>query len=143
MEYVHRYFREASDAFGFMILMWPVTLCLSLFLFSTAVNYFWVEKIRPSLRHLLILIPLLLSIGIISVGIFMRFSYRDNPGANPPSLPSTLLTILFYSHVPLAAFIGYKLKEIRWLAVAINALEIWFALWCAFVATMAVTDNWL
>jgi hypothetical protein len=143
MEYVHKYFREASGAFDFMIYFGPVTSGLLVCIGVTAIYYFWREKTRLSFRHFLIFAPLLLVIGTISVGIFMRFSYMENPGATPPSLPSTLLTILFWLHFPLAAVIGYKLKEVRWLALAIMAFEIWFAFWCTFGASMSVTDDWL
>jgi hypothetical protein len=129
--------------FDFLIYFWPVTIGLLLFICATAINYIWIEKLRFSLRHLLIFAPLLLIIGTLSVSIFLRFSYMKNPGASPPSFPSTLITILFWAHLPLAAFIGYKLKEIRWLAVAIIAFEVWYALWCGFGATMSVTDTWL
>jgi hypothetical protein len=143
MKYLDKYLREASEAFDGLLYFWPVTLVLLLFIGVTAIHYIWIEKLCLSLRHLLIFAPLLLIIGTLSVGIFLRFSYRENPGASPPTWPSALLTILFWAHIPLAAFIGYKLKEIRWLAVAIMVFEVWYALWCSFGATMAVTDTWL
>lgn len=108
MKYLHQYLWEASEAFDFLTYFWPVTLVLLLFLCSTAINYIWVEKVRFSLRHLLIFSPLLLIIGTFSVSIFLRYSYMKNANAPPPSWPSTLVDILFWVQIPLAALIGAK-----------------------------------
>lgn len=143
MNYISGYFHAASQALQGLVYVWPVTFCLIFFIVLTAIKYGRKEKLRFSLRYLPILAPLLLIFGTLSIGVFWRFSYAENPGTKPPSRPSTLLIILFWAHLPLAAIIGYKLKEIRWLAVAIVALEIWYALWCSFIASMSVTDDWL
>ena len=144
MKYLNQYYWHASQAFEGLIYVWPVTLVLLLFICSTAINYIWVEKkYRLSLRHIFIFSPLLVIIGTLSLGIFLRYSYIENPGTRPPSMPHILVQILFWVQIPLAFFIGYKLKEIRWLAVAIITLEIWYALWCTFLADMSVTDDWL
>ena len=142
MKYGDRYLWIASQAFYGLIYFWPVTLVLLILICATAIQYIPRESFRLKLRHLLIFSPLLVIIGTLSLGVILRHSYKD-AGTHPPSWPLVLVWILFWVQIPLAVFIGYKLKEIRWLAVAIITLEDWYALWCGFLADMCVTDDWL
>lgn len=144
MNYVNQYYWFASQAFGGLTYFWPVTLCILVAIPVTAIKYFRVEKVRFSFRYLFIFTPLLLIIANLSIGVFLPFSYVNNQGASkPPSWPSSLIMILFWVQILLGSIIGYKLREIRWLAVAIIVLQVWYALHCSFLATMSVIGNWI
>src|ERR1051325_10396761 len=143
MKIVDRYLWFVAQAFDGMAYFWPITFILFCLVCATATNYFQRENLRLSLRYLLIFSPLLFIIGALSLGVFLRFSYNETPGIRPPSWPSNLMWGLFWVQIALAAFISYRLKEVRWLAINILGFEVWFAFWCSTLADMSVTDDWL
>jgi membrane-associated HD superfamily phosphohydrolase len=141
MKVLHRYLWFVSQSFDGLTHFWPVSLALLILVCVAAIFYVRSKRIRPGLRYFLMLLPMLLIIGTLSLAVFMRHPVDSDSDA--PSWPSVLITAMFWMYIPLAFFIGHVLKEVRWLAFGIVALQAWYGLWCSLLAAMSVTGNWI
>jgi hypothetical protein len=82
---------------------------------------------------------------ILILGTIFRYSSPDDQPwlKNPSKLPLILISCVFFVEFITSAFLVYRLKNFRWIALiwAIFFLVISFFAW--FVAGMSVTGDWL
>jgi hypothetical protein len=86
----------------------------------------------------LLFIPITIAIG--EVGWI-------DPSMSPRPTPSALLVWtnngLFIASVVLGIFWIYRMKGLRWFALAFALTQLWMLFWAGFIAGMALTGDWL
>ncbi|HEY6443966.1 MAG TPA: hypothetical protein VIY66_11575 [Candidatus Acidoferrales bacterium] len=86
----------------------------------------------------LLFIPITIAVGEIG---------WIDPSLSPRPMPSTLLLWtnngLFIASVVLGIFWVYRMKGLRWFALAFALIQLWMLFWAGFVAGMALTGDWL
>lgn len=133
----------AEQAMSALFYFWPVTLALVAgFVITLAVRS---PLARPGSQfrscHLLILSPLAVTLLILAWGALMEHPIGSQSPA--PSWPSYVVLALVLVQLLVSILIVYAMKGYRWFSAFAVALEQWFGLACAFVASMSVTGNWL
>jgi len=133
----------AEQAMSALRYYWPVTLLLVAGLIVTlAVRSPLVGSgSQFRLRHLLVLSPLAVTLLILAWGAMM-----EHPITSPslaPSWPSYVVLALLIVQLLVRIWVVCLMKGYRWFSAFAVALEQWFGLWCAFVAGMSVTGDWL
>ncbi len=70
-----------------------------------------------------------------------------DPSMSSRPTPNTLLLWtnngLFIASVILGIFWVYRMKGLRWFALAFALIQLWMLFWAGFVAGMALTGDWL
>jgi len=70
-----------------------------------------------------------------------------DPALAPRPEPSTLLVWtnngLFIASIVLGIFWVYRMKGLRWFALAFALIQLWILFFAGFVAGMAITGDWL
>lgn len=83
-------------------------------------------------------IPVLLAIGVIAA---------LDPAMVPRPRPNTLAVwasnALFVVSFLLGIYWVYRMKELRWFAVAIALIQLWMLFGAGFIAGMAISGDWL
>ena len=86
----------------------------------------------------LLFIPITIAIGEIG---------WVDPAMRPRPMPNALLLRtndgLFVASAPLGIFWMYRMKGLRWFASAFALIQLWILLLAGFIASMALTGDWL
>jgi hypothetical protein len=88
-----------------------------------------------------------LSLLFIPINIAIGDIGWIDPSISPRPAPNTLLVWtnngLFIASVALAIFWVYRMKGLRWFALAFALIQLWMMFWAGLVAGMALTGDWL
>ena|GEM_PF-2023479 len=125
---------------------WPllvVTLALGANLLVALIHRWLFDRERWQRHYWLAFLSLLFIPITIAVG---EVGWID-PSMSPRPTPSTLLLWtnngLFMASVILGIFWAYRMKGLRWFALAFALIQLWILFWAGFVAGMALTGDWL
>lgn len=97
----------------------------------------WGNTPRSGLLQLAI--PGLLAACILFCGTIFAAN-RFDPRSD---LPLRLTGALFLLEFPLSAWLIYRLKAVRWIALLLILPQIWYAAWAYFVTTMSISGVWI
>ena len=133
----------AEQAMSALLYWWPVTLTLVVGFVLTLAVYSPIVGPRAHFcrRHLLVLTPLAVVVLILVWGTAMEHPVTSPTPAS--SWPSYVVFALLILQLLISVWVVWAMKGYRWFSVFIVALEQWFGLACAFVASMSVTGDWL
>lgn len=143
MQYLQSPLLLAEQAFSVLYYYWPVTLVLVI-LFIIALTFkspFVGSRTRFCRRHLLVFLPLVLTLLIIVLGVVMEHP-SDSPNL-APGWPSYVLLALLIIQLATSIWVIWLMKGYRLFSIFTVVLELWFALACAFITGMSVTGDWL
>ncbi len=119
---------------------WPVTLGL---LVGMALATFFNNPFRKSRvrrQHWLVFAPLGVTLLTVAWGGLM---WHENSQTASPDWPQHVILGLFFLQLALAVGVVCMLQGYRWFALAAVLFEQWICLACAFVASMAVSGDWI
>jgi len=119
---------------------WPVTLGLTIAVAVTSIaNFPFVPgRFRP--RHLFIFLPLVIAFAIVAWGA--AYNHTDRATA-APEWPLRVVNGLVISQALVSIGVVSVMKGYRWFSLCAVLLQMWVGLAFAFVASMAVTNDWL
>ena len=115
------------------IYFWPITTVILAGLAVTSVFNFPFTRSRIRKRHFVLLMPLGFSIVILLSGVLMK----DRPWA------AYLVHALLFSQLLASIYVICKIKGYRWFALFFISLQLWLAIFFAFVSAMSATGDWL
>lgn len=125
---------------------WPmllVTVALVANLAVALIHRWPFDRERWQRQYWLVFLSLLFIPITIAVG---EAGWID-PSVSPRPTPSTLLLWtnngLFIASVVLGIFWVYRMKGLRWFALAVALIQLWMLFWAGFIAGMALTGDWL
>lgn len=131
----------AGQALSVLFYYWPVTLVLVIGLVVALARKSPPLGAQFRLRHLFVLTPLIVTLLILLWGMVME--HPSNSQTLAPSWPSYVVLALLVGQVLVSIWVVWAMKGYRWVTAFMVALEQWFGLACAFVATMSVSGDWL
>jgi len=135
-----RYFLWLAQQSSELLLgLWQLTLILLVLIVVFGVHRYLYKGSHFERKHFIVFLPFFLTVALLLIG--SAFPHLS-PG-KVPILPSIVIEIIFWFHLPLGALLVYKLKGLRWFAASVIAFEIWIGFACALVAGMSMTDKWL
>jgi len=134
----------AKQAFGFAVLLWPITLAAFAF-----VAIAWIARVKaggkrvPLSRQKMILlfVPALIAVAVLVWGSLMRWP-NNGPGL-APEWPLNVIYAAVCVQLIVCIAVVAKASNFRLVASSTAALEFWITLLFANVAGMAVTGNWI
>ena len=125
---------------------WPLllaTLVLVANLVVALIHRWPFDRERWQRRYWLAFLSLLFIPITIAVG---EIGWID-PSMTPRPTPNALLLWtnngFFIASVALGIFWAYRMKGLRWFALAFALIQLWMLFWAGFVAGMALTGDWL
>ena len=134
---MHYFLRLASDALEGPLYAWRFTAILLLLIGITGGHNFLFKRARVRKAHLLLLLPLLLSLVVLVWGTIMA-----HPSVHRPQWSYYVLYLLCLLHLPLVAYLIYLMRDVRWFAVSVSMFALWLALCCsAAVILSGMTSN--
>ena len=140
MNNLHNFFWLMKQVWSGITYSGPISLTMaSVAIIALALNNPFVYR-NYTHKHLLLLTPFFLTFLLLLIGAI--FAHNDSQ-SSAPEWPATLLTFIALVHIPLAAFLIWKMKGFRWATVALCPIQIWCSYWALFVASMSVTGDWL
>ena len=140
MNHIINVFWLAEEAWGLLCHFWPVTLAIVATVVVTSVFNFPFLRSRFRRRHLLVFLPLGVSLLILVWGSLMRHTGQQGPA---PDWVSRVIDGLLVAQLVSAIGVVCVLKGYRWFAAAAVLLEQWVGVAFASVAGMSVTGDWL
>ena len=90
-------------------------------------------------RTLVLLVPCGIPLVILVCGAALKY---DGPDFGPPWHAGVIHFLLWF-HVPLAAFLIWWLRGMRWAVLGLSFFQWWMSLCAAVVSFMSVTGDWL
>lgn len=112
---------------------WPVTLILALLSCGAMLNDYWGARLRLDCRLLYLFLPAAAIVVILLAGSLLQV----RPGWS--CLPFVGLTV----GIVLAIVSGIVLKRAWMSSLSISLCCLWYSFWCAFVALMSISGDWL
>jgi len=123
--------------------IWIVSLCLTANLGIATIRAWRVRDARWKKEYWLAIVSLFFVPAVIAIGVV---GWVD-PSTVPRPQPNTLLIWanngLFAISLLLGIYWIYRMKGLRWLAVAFTLLQLWIIFFAGFIAGMALTGDWL
>ena len=119
---------------------WPVTLG---FFGGVALAIFFNNPFRKSRfrrQHWLVFAPLGVTLSIVVWGALMN---RESSQLASADWPENVILGLFFLQLALAVGVVCMLRGYRWFALAAVLFEQWISTACTFVASMAVSGDWI
>lgn len=139
MNHIVTVFWLAEESWGTLWHFWPITLPLVAAVGVAAFFNFPFTRSRFRPRHLLMFLPLAVSLLILVWGSIMRADQQSLAPDWPRHVIMGLLITQFLAGIGVVC----ALKGYRWFSAAAVLLQQWFGAACAFVAGMSVTGDWL
>jgi hypothetical protein len=140
MNHIITVFGLAKHSWNALCHFWPVTLALVAAVVVASVFNFPFLRSRFRRRHLLVFLPLGVSLLILVWGSLMRHTNQQSPA---PDWVSRVIVGLLLAQLVSAVEVVCLLKGYRWFSTAAVLLEQWVGAAFAFVAGMSVTGDWL
>ena len=131
----------AEQAFSALLYYWPVTAALVAGVIATLALKLRLLRSELRARHLLIFLPLAVTLLILFWGAVMEHPSTSQSLA--PSWPSYVVWALLVLQLLVSIWVVWAMRGYRWFSAFTVALEQWFGLACAFVAGMSITGDWL
>lgn len=130
----------AEESWGALCYFWPVTLALLAAVVMAAIFNFPFVRLRFRRRHLLVFLPLSVSLLILAWGSVMC---HDDQKSLAPDWPLYAIYGLLIAQFLTGIGVVCALKGYRWFSAAVVLLEQWVSVVFAIVAGMSVTGDWL
>jgi hypothetical protein len=128
-----------KQAFSGMMFYKLATFLLGLnLLFSMLINVAF-NAGKYGIKHFAVFSPFLITFAILIIGVLMG----HDETSSATKWPQYAIYIFGILHIPVAIYLIYMMKDLRWFAISISLFQMWCSLWAAFVALMAVTGDWL
>lgn len=140
MNYVTYTFWLAVQSWSALRYYWPITLALVVALVAVSTFNFPFSRSRFRRQHLLVFVPLGVSLLILIWGSVMRHSDQQSLA---PVWPSRVVFGLLIAQLLAATGVVCAMKGYRWFSAAAVLFEQWVGAAFAFVAGMSVTGDWL
>ena len=123
--------------------MWLVTLCLFANLGTASIQTWRFHRVRWKKEYWFVFINLLFVPVVIAIGVLGRID--PSPVSRPQ--PNTVLVWANNGFFGISLLLGiywvYRMKGLRWFAVALMMLQLWIIFFAGFIAGMALTGDWL
>ena len=131
----------ARQAFSGLLYSWPISLILIAGLIVTAIieSPFLGSQFRR--KHLLVFAPFLICLLILVWGDVME--HPSGSQSLGPAWAGYFTLGLFAFQCLIGIYTIYLMKGFRWISTFIILLQLWFGFWCAFVAAMSISGDWL
>ncbi|MBZ5723118.1 MAG: hypothetical protein LAO03_22490 [Acidobacteriia bacterium] len=96
-------------------------------------------------HYFLVFTHALVFLAILSVGVLYRVPFPDptKPLLKENAVADWTLNILFFLSIILSIFWVYRMRNLRWLAFFVVALQELFLLSALFVAGMSISGDWI
>ena len=130
----------AAMAWSMLLYYWVVSMALGVALLVASALKFPFLRSRFESRHLLVFLPLVVTLLILVWGSIMR---HEDSQRLAPAWPGHVITALLVIQILTGIGVVWLLKGYRWFSLAAVLLEQWVGLACAFTAGMSVTGDWL
>jgi hypothetical protein len=130
----------AEESWGLLWYFWPMTLALVATVVVAAIFNCPFGPSRFRRQHLLVFLPLGVSLLILIWGSIMR---NTDQQSLTPGWPSHVIIGLLITQLLTSIGVVFALKGYRWFSAAAVLLEQWLGVACTGVASMSVTGNWL
>jgi hypothetical protein len=139
MNYITYTLWLAKQSLGVLHYVWPVSLALvAAMLVATNFNTPFLRS-RFHRRHLLVFLPLGVSLLILVWGSVMCHTDQHSLA---PNWPSHVILGLLIAQVLTGMGVVWSLKDYRWFSAAAVLLEQWLGVAFAFAANCSVTGKW-
>ncbi|HUB58950.1 MAG TPA: hypothetical protein VL975_00685 [Candidatus Micrarchaeia archaeon] len=130
---------------GFLY-VWPlrlITLALVANLVAALVHRWPFHHERWKKEYWLAFLSLLFIPATIAMGVVGWIDPTMVPRPNPSALLVWTNNGLFIASIMLGIFWAYRMKGLRWFALALALIQLWILLGAGFTAGMAISGNWL
>jgi hypothetical protein len=96
-------------------------------------------------HYFLVFTHCLLFLAIVCIGVLYRVPFADptKPLSEENAVADWTLNILFFLSIILSVFWVYRMRNLRWLAFFVVALQELFILGALFVAGMSISGDWI
>jgi hypothetical protein len=138
MNHIIYIFWLAEEPWSAIRYYWPVTLALVAAVVVASIFNFPFLRSRFRRRHLLVFLPLGVSLLVLVWGSLMRHTDQHSLA---PDWPSRVVEGLLIAQLLTEIGVVYVLKGYRWFSAAAVLLEQWVGVAFAFVAGMSVTGD--
>jgi hypothetical protein len=136
------YFQWSLE-FLFIWPMWLMTLAVVMNLGAALLLKWPFRHDRWKAVYWLLFVNFLFIPITVAIGIFGAIDPAQVPRARPNTLAVWANNGLFFAAFVLGIYWMYRMKGLRWFAVAILLLQLWILLGAGFITGMSLSGDWL
>ena len=137
-----RYLKWSLE-FLFVWPLWLVTIALAANFGAALIRKWPFRHDRWSQTYWLIFVSLLFIPATIAIGVLGTIDPSMVPRPKPSTLAVWMSNGLLAASLASGMYWVYRMKGLRWFALALTLLQLWILLGAGFITGMALSGDWL